>query len=100
MLMISGRREGARAILSVGRAFDELWIPLPSNDYRDAVVGFEAGMTLSPLSPSVGRRCVFAWTYPGEDGSSPGRIRGAPRARARRQRAPIQGLILNESRML
>ena len=66
MLMISGRREGARAILSVGRAFDEPWIPLPSNDYRDAIVGFESGMTLSPLSPSVGRRCarVFAWTYP------------------------------------
>ena len=66
MLMISGGREGARAIPSVGRALDELWSPLPSNDYRDTIVGFESGKTLSPLSSNVRRRCarVFAWTYP------------------------------------
>ena len=70
MLMMSGRRrEGALAIPSLGLALDELWISLPSNDYRDAIVGFESEMTLSPLSPSVGGYV---------QGYSPGRIRGAP----------------------
>jgi hypothetical protein len=90
--MISGRRKGAQAIPSVERELEGLLIKLPSNDYRDAIVGFESEMTLSPLSPCVWSRwrCArifFAQTYP-------------RRARVCWQQAPMQGLILNELHML
>jgi len=78
MLMVSGRREGALAIPSpgIGLPLNELSTPQRRNDYP--IAGFEARGHISPLTPSFGRRF--------------------PRCtRARRRRAPMQGLILNES---
>ena len=78
MLMVSGRREGALAIPSpgIGLPLNELSTPQRRNDYP--IAGFEARGHISPLTPSFGRRF--------------------PRCtRAGRRRAPMQGLILNES---
>ena len=78
MLMVSGRREGALAIPSpgIGLPLNELSIPPRRNDYP--IAGFEAKRTFFAADPEL-RTEIHACT------------------RARRRRAPMQGLILNES---
>ena len=86
MLMTSGRREGALAIPSpgIGLSLNELSIPLRKNDY--------------PITEFEAKWIFFAKSFERSLPRTPSFGRRFPRfTRARWWRAPMQGLILNES---